>query len=199
MVRCSSCVAKTTLASVSSTPFRSGFRNRFILRSVLFKLTNDFGSLIPDYLDRRIHEAKFPTHINSLLVSPICSVRYPFKSSSGTQNLLFASAAMLEWKRNVMAHAQKPDLVFQRSGRVHLYLRGCQFSRLLAAEVCASAVVMLDRPCSHTVQDCWLPTPFASFPFTSPPVRRRVPSDSVSTLPVYQTPVYCRKATLRTE
>jgi len=32
-------------------------------------------------------------------------------------------------------------------------------------------------------EDCWLPTPFASFPFTSPPVRRRVPPDSVSTLP----------------
>jgi len=27
------------------------------------------------------------------------------------------------------------------------------------------------------------PTPFASFPFTSPPVLRRVPRDSVSTLP----------------
>ena len=54
---------------------------------------------------------------------------------------------MVEQKRNVMAHAQKPDLVFQRNGRVHLYRRGCQFSRLLAADVCASAVVMLDRPC----------------------------------------------------
>ena len=72
-------------------------------------------------------------------------------------------------------------LVFQRNGRVHLNRRVCQFSRLLAAEVCASAVVMLDRPCSDTVQDCWLPTPFASFPFTSP-VLRRVPPDSVSTL-----------------
>ena len=53
----------------------------------------------------------------------------------------------VEQKRNVMAHAQKPDLVFQRNGRVHLHRRGCQVSRLLAAEVCASAVVMLDRPC----------------------------------------------------
>jgi len=53
----------------------------------------------------------------------------------------------VEQKRNVMAHAQKPDLVFQRHGRVRLYRRGCQFSRLLAAEVCASAVVILDRPC----------------------------------------------------
>jgi len=31
-----------------------------------------------------------------------------------------------------MAHAQKPDSVFQRNGRVHLYRRGCQFSRVLA-------------------------------------------------------------------
>jgi len=54
---------------------------------------------------------------------------------------------VVEQKWNVMAHAQKPDLVFQRNGRVHLYRRGCQFSRLLEAEVCASAVVMLDRPC----------------------------------------------------
>ena len=39
-----------------------------------------------------------------------------------------------------MAHAQKPDLVFQRNGRVHLNRRGCQFSRLLAAEECGSAI-----------------------------------------------------------
>ena len=52
---------------------------------------------------------------------------------------------------NVMAHAQKPDFVFRRNGRVHLNLRGRQFSRLLAAELCASAVVMLDTPCSEVV------------------------------------------------
>ena len=38
-----------------------------------------------------------------------------------------------------MAHAQKPDLVFQRNGRVHLNRRGCQFSRLLAVKECGSA------------------------------------------------------------
>jgi len=75
-----------------------------------------------------------------------------------------------------MAHAQKPDFVFRRNGRVHLNRRGRQFSRLLAAEVCASAVVMLDTPCSKVAWRYWLPTPFASFPFTSPPVRHRVPS-----------------------
>jgi hypothetical protein len=52
---------------------------------------------------------------------------------------------------NVMAHAQKPDLVFRRNGRVHLNRRGRQVSRLLAAEVCASALVMLDTPCSEVV------------------------------------------------
>ena len=44
-----------------------------------------------------------------------------------------------------MAHAQKPDFVFRRNGRVHLNLQGRQFSRLLSAEVCASAVVYLVR------------------------------------------------------
>ena len=51
-----------------------------------------------------------------------------------------------------MAHAQKPELGFLRNGRVHLNWRGGQFSRLLAAKVCASAVVMvvmLDTPGSE--------------------------------------------------
>ena len=50
-----------------------------------------------------------------------------------------------------MTQAQKRDFVFQRKGRAHLNRRGRQFSRLLAAEVCASAVVMLDTPCSDVV------------------------------------------------
>jgi len=96
---------------------------------------------------------------------------------------------MVECKRNVMAHAQKPDSVFQRNGRVHLYRRGCQFSRVLTFLECGSG----ENDCSNTgwtvpsqAEDCWLPTLFASFPFTSPPVRRRVPPDSVSTLPQNQ-------------
>jgi len=40
--------------------------------------------------------------------------------------------------RNLMAHAQKPDFVFPRNGHVQLNRWGRQFSRLLAAEVCAS-------------------------------------------------------------
>jgi len=37
------------------------------------------------------------------------------------------------------------------NGQVHLNRWGLQFSRLLAAVVCASAVVMLDTPCSEVV------------------------------------------------
>jgi len=50
-----------------------------------------------------------------------------------------------------MAHAQKPDLVFRQNGRVRLNRRGRQFYLLLAAELCAPAVVMLDTPCSEVV------------------------------------------------
>jgi len=62
---------------------------------------------------------------------------------------IFPPAVRASW--NVMAHAQKPDFVFRRNGQVHLNRRGRQVSRLLAAQVCASAVVMLDTPCSEVV------------------------------------------------
>jgi len=54
---------------------------------------------------------------------------------------------------NVTAHAQKPDFVF-RAKRTNPFKSagGRQFSRLLAAEVCASAVVMLDTPCSEVMR-----------------------------------------------
>jgi len=50
-----------------------------------------------------------------------------------------------------MAHVQKPYFVLWRKGRIHLIRQRSQYSRLLAAEVCASAVVMLDTPCSEVV------------------------------------------------
>jgi len=64
---------------------------------------------------------------------------YNAHTAAGTNAQVKAEAS---W--NVMAHAQKPDFVFRRNGRVHLNRRGRQFSRLLAAELCASAVVMLE-------------------------------------------------------
>jgi hypothetical protein len=53
---------------------------------------------------------------------------------------------------NVMAHAQKPDFVFSAKRTSPFKSAGVrQFSRLLADEVCASVVVMLDTPCSELV------------------------------------------------
>jgi len=67
------------------------------------------------------------------------------KQSSGNQT------SIVDCVWNVMAHAQKPDFVFRRNGRVHLNRQERQFSPLLAAEVRAWAVVMLDTPCSEVV------------------------------------------------
>jgi len=69
---------------------------------------------------------------------------------------------------NVMAHMQKPDFAFQRKGRVHLNQQGCQFSRLLAAEVCASVVVMLDTPCSKVVWSVLATHSIRQFPLHFP-------------------------------
>jgi len=63
------------------------------------------------------------------------------------------SSPLVDCVWNVMAHAQKPDYVFRRK-RVLSNRRRRLFSQLLAAEVCASAVVMvvmLDTPCSEVV------------------------------------------------
>jgi hypothetical protein len=92
---------------------------------------------------------------------------------------------MVEIVRNLMAHAQKPHFVFRLNGRVHLNRRGSQFSWLLAAEVCASGLVMLDTPPSEVVWEYLLPTPFASFPFTSPPVHHHVPPHSERSIQRY--------------
>ena len=100
------------------------------------------------------------------------------KHSCLSSKFLVQALLCVKFVRNVMAHAQKPDFVFPRNGRVHLNRWGCQFSRLLAVEMCASAWVMLDRPRSEVAWEYWLPTPFASFLFTSPPERHRVPPGS---------------------
>ena len=91
---------------------------------------------------------------------------------------------LVEASWNVMAHAQKPDFVFRRNGRVHLNRRGRQFSRLLAAEVCESAVVMLDTPCSEVV---WRVLPTHSirqfplhFPSRAPPCATTLQLDSTA-------------------
>jgi len=87
-----------------------------------------------------------------------------------------------------MAHAQKQDFDFRRKGRVHLNRRERQFSRIMAAEVCASAVVMLDTPCSEVV---WRVLAINSIrqisPSFPPPMRYRVPSHFNWSLPPFMT------------
>jgi hypothetical protein len=68
---------------------------------------------------------------------------------------------------------QKPHFIFRLNGRVHLNWQGIQFSRLLAAEVCESGVVMLDTLPSEVMWEYWLPTPFASFHSRVPPHSER--------------------------
>ena len=76
-----------------------------------------------------------------------------------------------------MAHAQKPDLVFQRNGRVHLNWReGSVQSTTGSRGVRISGSNAGYTMFWGTVQDYWLPTALACSLFTSPTVRHGVPS-----------------------
>ena len=92
----------------------------------------------------------------------------------GREGCLSESGVDCVW--NVMAHAHKPDFVFRRNRRVHLIRRGHQFSRLLAAELCGSAVVMLDTPCSEVVWRVLATHSIRQFPLHFPSRVYRVPS-----------------------
>ena len=68
---------------------------------------------------------------------------------SGIKRQMFVQC-VVEASWNVMALAQKPDFVFHaKRTSPFKSAGGRQFSRLLAAEACASAVIMLDTPCSE--------------------------------------------------
>jgi hypothetical protein len=72
------------------------------------------------------------------------------KPSSETSIIIYQSkCCRLHLKRD----GTRAETRFRLSEKptVHLNRRGRQFRRLLAAEVCASAVVMLDTPCSEVV------------------------------------------------
>jgi len=145
-------------------------------------------------MTRRTMTSRYDNKINYLLIFLFIFSSFwcIFVAGTNTKQKVNVLYACVECVWNVMAHAQKPDFVFRRNGRVHLNQRAHQFSRLLAAEVCASALVMLDTPRSEVVWEYWLPTPFASFPFTSPPVRHHVSSGFKRTLPwVQKLPMCC--------
>ena len=78
-----------------------------------------------------------------------------------------------------MALAQKPDFVFWRNGRVHLNQPGGKGSVQSTAGSRGVRMSGNNAGYAHVPRKCeeyWLPTPFASFHFTFPPVRHRVPS-----------------------
>ena len=98
-------------------------------------------------------EIILPIFRSTRLCVTVCGIMHPRccrPTAGNTVGALYHSI-LVDCFRNVMAHEQKPDFVFRRNGRVHLNRQGRQFSRLLAAEVCASVVVMLDTPCSEVV------------------------------------------------
>jgi len=117
-----------------------------------------------------------------------CQTTERFRSRPGTSAVLLNGRSPLAdttigtvkhvW--NVMAHAQKPGLVFQRNGRVHLNWRGGSVQSTTGSRGArisgsngsnAGYTIFWGR-----VHEYWLPTPLACFPFTSPTVRHRVPS-----------------------
>jgi len=76
---------------------------------------------------------------------------------------------------------------------------GRQFSRILAVEVCASAVLMLDTPCSEVVWRVLATHSIRQFPLHLPTLRHRVPSHFNWTPRLVSNPSYtfCRLKYLR--
>ena len=86
-----------------------------------------------------------------------------------------------------MAHAQKPVSVFRRNGRVHLNRRGRQFSRLMAAEVCASAGSN-SSDAGYTM--FWGSVKSTGYPFHSAAVSPSLPFPCVTVCPHISIGVY---------
>ena len=89
-----------------------------------------------------------PTHDDEFTVG---STQHQFCTRKLTPRRKLLNKLLVDCVWNIMANAQKPESVFRRNGLVHLNRRGSQFCWLRAAELCASAVVMLDTPCSEVV------------------------------------------------
>jgi hypothetical protein len=105
--------------------------------------TNYFRSSMPHYIQSNVDDFFF-----TLLYLPS---KHTTSSKILSKIFRIKPPNFVDYVWNVMAHAQKPEFVFRRNGRVHLNRRGRQCNRLLAAEVCVSEVVMLDTSCSVAV------------------------------------------------
>ena len=151
------------------------------------------------YSCKILKKPEFPRHIfekylniKSVRWEPTCSMRTVNTDSDEETKLAVCCyvlvCSVVEHVWNAMAHAQKPDLVFQRNGRVHLNRRGSQFSRLPAVGECGSAGrPWLDHVPRHsarvvaTLSNCLFPL---HFPFHASPCD--VTFRTAPTLPVFQ-------------
>ena len=116
------------------------------------------------------NQKKYPSH-ETHIISPSKTIQTTPSCKEDHDNCfqdVWISSNEVDCVWNVMTHAQKPDFVFRRNGRDHLNRLGRQFSRLLAAEVCASAVVMLDTPCSEVVWRVLVTHSIRQFPLHFP-------------------------------
>ena len=131
------CVANATVvAEKLSSP-------SLTLKMMWPKTFIQFSSLLFEHNVQRRFEEIVNNVIRKMMFIIIEIKYFSVPSSTGS--------SVVESVWNVMTYAQKPDFVFRRNGWVYLNRRGRQFSRLLAADVCASAVLMLDTPRSEVV------------------------------------------------
>jgi len=112
-----------------------------------------FHCVILCFVSTQMCTVLLPPGVNPIAVNKI--YRYITSIWRPVLKLLLSPSVIpfvVEASWNVMPHAQKPDFVFRAKRTSPFKSAGRrQFSRLLAAEVCASAVVMLDTPCSEVM------------------------------------------------
>ena len=99
---------------------------------------------------------------------------------------------------NVMAHAQKPDFVFRRNGRVHLNWRGASVQSTAGSR----CVRISGSNAGYTmfwggVKGTGYPPHSPVSPFTSPTVRHLMPSHFNWTLPRKAQPLEYRRETMK--
>ena len=158
------------LRAVSETSY--GIRVEFIGSDVVFAIC----FFVCLYLIRKVYSYPVKQTKHHILTTEN-SPSFPPQITPLFSLTTLSTASLVEASWNVMTHAQKPDFVFRRNGRVHLNRQGASVqsttgSRGVRISGSNAGYTMCPRQC----EGYWLPTPFTGFPFTPPPVRHSVPS-----------------------
>ena len=139
--------------------------------------------ILSSYLaENKLFPLQIPLGLSCLQRKPAVecqNIRRHINALCGHSVEFWLTRRVLDCVWNVMAHAQKPGFVFLQNGRVHLHVnrRGASVqstagSRGVRISGSNGEYIMF----RGSVKGTGYPTPFASFPFTPPPVRQRVPS-----------------------